>query len=212
MSMARITKTADRAHRKDAYHHGDLRQALVNATRQLVIERGAENFTLADACRIAGVSTAAPYKHFRDKDDILKELVIQGFDSLTNRTKQAVERHPRGSLEGIIAMGKAYVDFARSEPAIFRLMFGQNRRLKLAEPVNTSGRACFQSLIQFIAVYCEANGLRDNSARLAVELWTFAHGAASLLIDEDYDKVAPGLDVDSLIESVTPRLLGASGN
>jgi AcrR family transcriptional regulator len=61
--------------RKPRYHHGDLRQALIDASHQLLVEKGAENFSLADACRVAGVSTAAPYKHFRDKLEILEAIV-----------------------------------------------------------------------------------------------------------------------------------------
>ena len=68
--------------RKAHYHHGELREALIAATRQLVMERGAENFTLADACRVAGVTTAAPYRHFRSKQEILEEIASRGFDEL----------------------------------------------------------------------------------------------------------------------------------
>ncbi|HEX5998570.1 MAG TPA: helix-turn-helix domain-containing protein, partial [Hyphomicrobiaceae bacterium] len=66
--------------RKASYHHGGLREALIAATRQLVMERGAENFTLADACRVAGVTTAAPYRHFRSKQEILEEITSRGFE------------------------------------------------------------------------------------------------------------------------------------
>ncbi|HEX5958629.1 MAG TPA: helix-turn-helix domain-containing protein, partial [Hyphomicrobiaceae bacterium] len=66
--------------RKASYHHGGLREALIAATRRLVMERGAENFTLADACRVAGVTTAAPYRHFRSKQEILEEITSRGFE------------------------------------------------------------------------------------------------------------------------------------
>ena len=73
---------ANKVRRKAHYHHGELREALIRATRQLVEERGAENFTLADACRVAGVTTAAPYRHFRGKQEILEEIASRGFDEL----------------------------------------------------------------------------------------------------------------------------------
>ncbi len=209
--MPNSKRPVEHVRRKDAYHHGDLRQTLVDATRQLVIERGAENFTLADACRLAGVSTAAPYKHFRDKDEILQEIISQGFDDMSRQRMAAVERFPRGSVEGIVAMGQAYVDFARAEPAVFRLMFGQNPSLKTAELVQSHGRACFAGVIEDVAAFCVVNGLEDDAPRLALELWTFVHGAASLAIDEDYEKVAPGLDVDALVAGVAPRLLAKAG-
>ena len=199
---------ADQIRHKGGYHHGDLREALVRATRQLVEDRGAENFTLADACRIAGVSTAAPYKHFRDKDEILQELIAQGFDRMAQSRRDAVAIHGAESLEGMIDMGRSYLAFARSEPAIFRLMFGQNPRLKSAEHVQAHGRACFSGVIEDVAKFCAANKVQGDAAAIALDLWTFVHGAACLEIDEDYSKVAPGLDVEALVARAAPRLLG----
>ena len=137
--------------RKDRYHHGELREALIRAARQLVLERGAEHFSLADACRLAGVSTAAPYRHFRDKQEILEEIVGQGFDELRARSQAAIERHGEGTLAGIIAMGQAYVAFAVEETAMFRLMFGQDPTLKQVECVVTRGHNCFANVIAQVA-------------------------------------------------------------
>jgi len=82
--MRRLTAKQGQAkgQAKARYHHGELREALIRATRKLVEERGAENFTLADACRVAGVTTAAPYRHFQGKQDILAEIASRGFDEL----------------------------------------------------------------------------------------------------------------------------------
>src|ERR1700752_1237197 len=121
--------------RKARYHHGELRETLIRATRQLVEERGAENFTLADACRVAGVTTAAPYRHFRGKQEILEEIASRGFEELKSRSMAMVAEKGEGTLGGIIAMGQAYVAFAAEETAVFRLMFGQEPSLKKAEHV-----------------------------------------------------------------------------
>src|SRR6266566_2215234 len=94
--------------RKAHYHHGELREALIQATRQLVEERGAENFTLADACRVAGVTTAAPYRHFQGKQEILAEIASRGFDELKSRSMAMAAEKGEGTLNGIIAMGQAY--------------------------------------------------------------------------------------------------------
>jgi AcrR family transcriptional regulator len=125
--------------RKVHYHHGELREALISATRRLVEERGAENFTLADACRVAGVTTAAPYRHFRGKQEILEEIASRGFDELRSRSTAMLAKKGEGTLEGIIAMGQAYVAFAVEETAVFRLMFGQEPSLKKAEHVRGTG-------------------------------------------------------------------------
>src|SRR5262249_50773934 len=111
--------TARGARRRGSYHHGELREALIQATRRLVEERGAENFTLADACREAGVTTAAPYRHFRSKQEILAEIAARGFDALSLRAKSVIAEHGEGTLSGIIAMGRTYVAFAVEETAIF---------------------------------------------------------------------------------------------
>jgi AcrR family transcriptional regulator len=193
------------------YHHGDLREALIEATHRLLVEKGAEGFSLADACRLAGVTTAAPYKHFRDKHEILQEIVERGFDEMARRSDEAVRVAGEGTLAGIVAMGQAYLDFAVAETAVFRLMFGQNPAVKKAAEVETSGRACFSGVIAQVELYCTRNQIPGDARQLALELWTFVHGASCLLIDRDYDKVAPGFDARALIASVTPRLLGTKG-
>lgn len=193
--------------RKGNYHHGELREALIRAARQLVVERGAENFSLADACRAAGVSTAAPYRHFRDKQEILEEIVARGFDEMSERSARAVMAHPPGTIEGIVAMGQAYVAFALEETPIFRLMFGQDPVLKQAVGPRDQGHACFAGVIAQVQLYCSQNKVEGDAQAIAVKLWTFVHGAASLLIDGDYAVVAPGLDVNAMIKTATPGLL-----
>jgi AcrR family transcriptional regulator len=203
-------KTTRPVRHKARYHHGELREALIRATRQLVEERGAENFTLADACRVAGVTTAAPYRHFRGKQEILEEIASRGFDEMTKRAMAVVAEKGEGTLEGIVAMGQAYVAFAANETAVFRLMFGQQPSLKKAEHVLGTGHACFANVIDQVALYCERNHVRGDAQEIALKLWTFVHGAASLLIDQDYEGVAPQIDVNRLIASATPGLLAAS--
>jgi AcrR family transcriptional regulator len=205
--MARKT---GRVGRKAPYHHGDLREALIAAARRLVMERGAENFTLADACRVAGVTTAAPYRHFRSKQEILAEIASRGFDELQSRAMAVIAEKGPGTLDAIIAMGQAYVDFAVKETPVFRLMFGQEPSLKKAEDVAGTGHDCFANLIEQITLYCQKNRVRGDTLEIALRLWTFVHGAASLLIDKDYLQIAPQIDVNRLIANASPGLLGAS--
>ena len=196
--------------RKGTYHHGELREALLAATRELIVEVGAENFSLADACRRAGVSTAAPYRHFRDKAEILEEIVARGFDDLSARSAKAVESHGHGTLAGIVAMGQSYLTFAQEETAIFRVMFGQDPVLKQALAVRNRGHACFAGVIAQVEAYCAMNGVEGDAQLIAVKLWTFVHGASCLLIDGDYGVVVPDLDVAALIEKAAPELLSGT--
>lgn len=197
----------DGSSRRDRYHHGDLRESLIVATEALVIEKGAEHFTLADACRRAGVSTAAPYKHFRDKQEILEIICQRGFERMRAGMLEGVEAMGAGSLEALQEMGRRYVRFARSEPNVFRLMFGQNADLKQAQMVDEAGTGCFGYLIEQVAIYTQRVGRDADPRTQALRLWTFVHGAACLLIDEDYPKVAPDLDVEALITSSAAQLL-----
>jgi AcrR family transcriptional regulator len=198
---------SDHASTRARYHHGDLRQALIDATHQLLIEKGPDQLSLADACRLAGVSTAAPYKHFRDKLEILEAIVEQGFARLSEKSVAAARSKGEGTLEGVIAMGQAYLRFAVEETAVFRLMFGQNTALKQAEDVQTEGRACFSHVIEQVDFYCQRHKCEGDPRFIALQLWTFVHGAACLLIDSDYEKVAPNLDVSVLVSQAAVRLL-----
>lgn len=207
--MSRAEKSvSDASNAKAKYHHGDLREALIEASFTLISREGAENFLLADACRLAGVSTAAPYKHFRDRDEVLEIVIARSFDLLSEKSSAAVISAGPGTIEGIMAMGRAYIDFALQEEHLFRLMFGQHPALKQAECVIDDGRKCFSGVIEQVSLFCIQNNLKGDPTEISVRLWTFVHGAASLLIDEDYAKVVPDLDIDQLIASSAPLLLG----
>src|SRR5690349_2678234 len=100
--MAKKKSAANNLRGKAQYHHGELREALIRATRVLVEQRGGENFTLADACRVAGVTTAAPYRHFRGKQEILEEIASRGFEELGNRTSAVLMEKGEGTVDGIV--------------------------------------------------------------------------------------------------------------
>jgi len=122
-------RTADAGSRreKESYHHGDLRKALIEAALILIEEKGVKGFTLKDAARMAGVSTAAPYRHFADKEALLGAILAQGFAAFNQALRTAFESvtEPR---EKILELGVAYIHFALNNPAQFRVMFGLNRR------------------------------------------------------------------------------------
>lgn len=192
---------------KAKYHHGDLRDVLIDSAYHMVANDGAENFSLADICRCAGVSTAAPYRHFKDRDEILAEVCSRGFEQMTQMAQDAVRAKGEGTLEGITAMGQSYVAFAVENQGLFRLMFGQNQSVSEVDRVVETGKDCFGYLIEQIARYCKSAGIESDADAVAVKLWTFVHGAAALVMDGKYDKVTPGLDVKQLIATATPQLL-----
>ena len=105
------------------YHHGNLRQALVDATAELIAEMGPQAFTLAEAARRAGVSAAAPYRHFRGREDLLEEVACQGFQDFGDRLQEAFDDGKPNPLAAFIRLGEAYLDFARERPGQYMAMF-----------------------------------------------------------------------------------------
>ena len=207
--MATKLTGLDRAPRKKTgYHHGDLREALILAAHRLIAERGPEDFTLADACRLAGVSTAAPYRHFADRGALVEAVALRGFDLLSQRTRGARDRHPVGSIEAIVAMGQAYVRFAEAEPALFRLMFGRHKVCAAGSAPTPEGGACFNVLLEAVESFLAKHGRSACGVMtLALPLWTIVHGTSSLSIDRDFEGIAPGTDVDELVENATRGFL-----
>lgn len=193
---------------KISYHHGDLSKALVSAVRVLIERDGTAHFSISEACQMAGVSTAAPYRHFKDKQDILYHVAREGFDDLTAEMEVAIKTHKRGEAALIAAIGKAYVRFAETNPGVFRLMFGSSPNVKQNDQVRDTGHCCFNTLINEVAYFLGLDANDEASKKTSVLLWTFVHGVASLLIDEDYNVADIAIDIDAMIEVATPRLLG----
>lgn len=203
------SQTCRRPRVKKSYHHGELREALIKAARLLIHERQGNDFSLSDACRRAGVSTAAPYRHFADKNEIINEVVAQGFIDMAQLAKAAAEVFEPGARERIVAVGRVYLAFAIGEPALFRMMFAQKPSLSGDDIVTLHGKGCFAYVLQEVVSYCTLHRVRGDALMIAVQLWTLVHGAASLTIDGDYAKVSPDIDVTLMITLGAERLLFA---
>lgn len=108
---------------RSSYHHGNLRQALVDATTRLIEEQGPQAFTLAEAARLAGVSAAAPYRHFTGKDDLLEEVARQGYVEFSERLEAAFGEGQPSALSAFLRMGQAYLTFAAERRGFYIAMF-----------------------------------------------------------------------------------------
>src|SRR5512147_915685 len=106
-----------------SYHHGNLREALVRAALDLIAEKGVAGFTFADAARSAGVSSAAPYRHFRDREALLADVARRGFDIFTEKLTAAWNDGHPDLFTAFENLGRAYLRFAREEPAFYSAMF-----------------------------------------------------------------------------------------
>src|SRR5438045_7326140 len=105
------------------YHHGNLREALMKAALDLIAAKGPAGFTFAEAARAAGVSPAAPYRHFRDRDALMADVARRGFERFEQRLAAAWDEGRPSPLAALERMGHAYLGFAREEPAYFSAMF-----------------------------------------------------------------------------------------
>jgi len=105
------------------YHHGNLREALIEAALDLIAKKGPAGFTFADAARWAGVSAAAPYRHFRDRDALIADVARRGFELFAARLDRAWSDGRPESFSAFENVGRAYLDFAHDEPAYYSAMF-----------------------------------------------------------------------------------------
>ena len=105
------------------YHHGNLKEALVRAAVDLIAKKGPAGFTFAEAARWAGVSPAAPYRHFRDRDELVASVALRGFELFTTALSRAWDDGRPEPFVAFERVGKAYLAFARNEPAFYSAMF-----------------------------------------------------------------------------------------
>src|SRR6185503_13166047 len=105
------------------YHHGNLKEALLRAALELIAKKGPAGFTFAEAARWAGVSPAAPYRHYRDRDELLSDVARRGFDLFEQALQRAWDEGRPDPSTAFDRLGKAYLQFARAEPAYYSAMF-----------------------------------------------------------------------------------------
>lgn len=168
-----------------AYHHGDLRRALLRGAIELLAEGGPSHLTLRGAARRAGVSPAAPYRHFADKRELLAAVAEEGFLALSRAGADAIEAAGDDAVGAFRRLGLAYVRFAIENPAHYRVMFGPEIPDKLAyEGLGRAAKDSFRMLYERLEA-CASLGLfdREEIELRSVRAWALVHGLASLFID-----------------------------
>lgn len=189
------------------YHHGNLRDALILAAAELIEQRGDTDFAMVDTARRAGVSSAAPYRHFRDKTELLGAVLDLLFLGLTRAMQEACEDHPPGSEERITSLGRAYIRYHSRRPAFYALMWCEPREPENPEDFDLRATG-FQPLLQSVEAWCEANGVSEPSPlALSTRLWALAHGLMALTLHHHMEKFLPEVDVYAQLESATHSLL-----
>lgn len=170
--------------RRGQYHHGDLRRALLQEAASTIQAHGVERLTLRSVGDRLGVSRTALYRHFADKSTLLAAVAREGFRTLRTELLAAWEG-PGGGIDRLDAMGMAYVKFAITHPAYYRVMFGGFVDSGARDPefIDEAGSA-FQVLVDAL-VLLQQEGLvrRDEIQQLARYVWATVHGVAMLGID-----------------------------
>jgi len=199
---------ASTAPARAAYHHGDLRAQLIAAVRELVETHGPDGFSVAEAARRAGVSSAAPYKHFKDRPAILRGVVSEAMDRLRAAMEAGAASYPAGSIEAVAAVGRAYVSFARAEPGVFRLVFGLTEGHETAPDLQSKGERCFGVVVRAAAACLGLPPENSDVQARAYMLWSFVHGHSFLTIDNKSNVASARIDDWFYLLTVSGAILG----
>jgi AcrR family transcriptional regulator len=164
------------------YHHGNLKEALIRAALELIAKKGAAGFTFAEAARWAGVSPAAPYRHFRDRDELLADVARRGFDLFEAALARAWNDGRPDSATAFDRVGRAYLEFARVEPAYYSAMFEAGIPLDTSPELRDAGERAFAVLRNATEKLIETMPAKNRPPVLmmALHIWALSHGIASL--------------------------------
>lgn len=188
------------------YHHGRLKDALVEAARSLLAERGPSGFTLAEAAKLVGVTGAAPYRHFADRNALMAELARRGFETFAQRLEAAWEAGRPDPMTAFQRMGQTYLAFARDEPGLYMAMFGNVANLDGMAPGAAADRALVTLLTAATAVLRQF-GAPDTAAKdLATQIWATSHGIATLALS-GHLSAEKGCDPKLLLERTAGGLV-----
>ncbi|MGR3433788.1 MAG: TetR/AcrR family transcriptional regulator [Shimia sp.] len=192
---------------KRQYHHGDLRAGLVEATRRIVDAQGAEHVSMSAACRAAGVSTAAPYKHFKNKEELLEAVTFEAMERQRAALLELMAETPAEGLHRIEALGHFYVDRAIEEPHMFKLMFGHTEAHGGSEALTCKGAEIFEIVRSEVGRVLDQHAEAPEVWRRALMLWSFVHGLSFLMIDGKMDSIAGALDRDAFLADAGRRVM-----
>ncbi|KGF68023.1 hypothetical protein LL06_19110 [Hoeflea sp. BAL378] len=196
---------------KDSYHHGDLRAALLKAAEAVLAETGVHGFSLRAVAKRVGVSHSAPAHHFGDAKGLLDALATEGFRRFlaAMEARQAAEPSgdPRARLH---ASGLGYLDFALGSPALFRLMFSDDKPAPKSQQLADAAKASFLHLVDGVA---RLRGVSpyDNAAAMTdvMAIWSMVHGFSELFISGRLGPVdcQPKTDRDALLLEILDRAM-----
>ncbi len=185
------------------YHHGNLKEALVRAALELIAEKGPAGFTFAEAARWAGVSPAAPYRHFRDRDELLADVARRGFELFAQALSAAWNDGKPETFAAFDRIGKAYLAFARSEPAYYSAMFEAGIAPDTSPELAQAGERAFSVLRNAAEAIVATMPAKDRPPALmmGLHIWALSHGIASLFGRGDAARRKLPMTAEDLLEA-----------
>ena len=213
-----MSRTSDEPGERDqprGYHHGNLREALIRAALELIARKGTAGFTFAEAARFAGVSPAAPYRHFRDRDELMASVALRSFGEFEAHLARAWDGGRPDALTALDRLGKAYLEFARGKPAFYSAMFEAGVPVGASPALREASERAFAVLRGAADEICASlpKGGRPPALMVALHIWAMAHGVASLFGRGDGGQRALPMPPEDLLEaSVLVYLRGLGGD
>jgi len=185
------------------YHHGNLREALIAAALALIAEKGPFGFSFVEAARWAGVSPAAPYRHFADREELMAEVARRGFDKFAAVLAAAWDGGRPDAMAAFTRIGRAYLAFARNEPAYYTAMFEAGIPLDRHPELLLASEQAFAVLRQGADVIAAKmpKGAKPPALMMALHIWAMAHGIASLFGRGDAARRRLPMTADDLLEA-----------
>jgi len=199
------------------YHHGNLREALIRAALDLIAQKGPAGFTFADAARAAGVSSAAPYRHYRDREALLVDVARRGFEFFAERLEAAWANGQPDPFKAFENIGRAYLAFARDEAPYYSAMFEAGVPTDADPALREVGERAFGVLrraAETLSARLPASK-RPPALMVALHVWALAHGIASLFARGDAGRRPVPMAPEELLEAavlVYLQGLGVTGS
>jgi AcrR family transcriptional regulator len=194
----------DSGRNERGYHHGNLKEALLQAALDLIATKGAAGFTFADAARIAGVSPAAPYRHFRDRDELLSSIAQRGFEQFEAVLTAAWDDGRPDTVSAFERVGKAYLAFAREKPAFYSAMFESGLATDVSAGLQAAAERAFaviRAAAERLAALAPPGSPRPPALMMALHIWSMSHGVASLFARGDAARRKLPMSAEELLEA-----------
>jgi AcrR family transcriptional regulator len=187
---------------KRGYHHGNLRQALIDAALELIEDKGPTGFTLSEAAKQAGVTPAAVYRHFEGREDLIAEAALQGYEIFADLMEYAYQSGQPSALSAFEATGRAYLAFARKYPGHYIAMFESgisvNRTSALAAAA-ARANAVLEKAATDLSQHIPADK-RPPASMFSAHIWAMSHGVVELFARNSPGRASP-FPADDLLET-----------